>query len=424
MSSASTVLPSAKVSTELSSAEVIRLPTGNRKRAATRTVGFTKTNVAKMRCASGEKEEFFWDASCRGFGMRALSSGRRSWIFQYRDEHKRTRRIALGDLSAVSLDAARAAARQHAATVTQGGNPSVQRKSTRRAASVADVIDAYLRHAKSRQRARSFKETERHLRGHAAPLHHERMEMVQRRTIAALLEGVKEESGPIAANRLRAALSALWTWSLRTGRIDSDSSPVSFTIRQPEKPRERTLTDAEVKAIWNATDGATDYARIVRLCLLTGCRREEIGGLRWDEIEQDRLIIGAKRMKGGATHEIPMLPMIAAHLPRRPDALQDCAFGRGGRGFSGWSKSKKQLDATVASHGINMSPWRLHDLRRTFSTRLHDAGVGPIVIEALLAHKQQGVAAVYNRASFREAKRAALTRWHSLLSELLEPAKN
>jgi hypothetical protein len=64
MSSASTVLPSAKVSTELSSAEVIRLPTGNRKRAATRTVGFTKTNVAKMRCASGEKEEFFWLLEC------------------------------------------------------------------------------------------------------------------------------------------------------------------------------------------------------------------------------------------------------------------------------------------------------------------------------------------------------------------------
>jgi hypothetical protein len=152
MSSASTVLPSAKVSTELSSAEVIRLPTGNRKRAATRTVGFTKTNVAKMRCASGEKEEFFWDASCRGFGMRALSSGRRSWIFQYRDEHKRTRRIALGDVSAVSLEAARAAARQHAATVTQGGNPSVQRKSTRRAASVLDTVNAYLCHVKTQQR--------------------------------------------------------------------------------------------------------------------------------------------------------------------------------------------------------------------------------------------------------------------------------
>jgi integrase len=61
----------------------------------------------------------------------------------------------------------------------------------------------------------------------------------------------------------------------------------------------------------------------------------------------------------------------------------------------------------------------LHDLRRTFSTRLHDAGVEPIVIEALLAHKQQGVAAVYNRASFRDAKRRALEQWHLLLTDVI-----
>ena len=62
----------------------------------------------------------------------------------------------------------------------------------------------------------------------------------------------------------------------------------------------------------------------------------------------------------------------------------------------------------------------LHDLRRTLSTRLHDAGVAPLVVEALLAHKQQGVAAVYNRASFRDAKRVALTRWHEILTGISE----
>lgn len=70
-----------------------------------------------------------------------------------------------------------------------------------------------------------------------------------------------------------------------------------------------------------------------------------------------------------------------------------------------------------------MPPWGLHDLRRTFSTRLHDAGVEPLVIEALLAHKQQGVAAVYNRASFREAKRSALMRWHETVTEITRQAK-
>ena len=73
----------------------------------------------------------------------------------------------------------------------------------------------------------------------------------------------------------------------------------------------------------------------------------------------------------------------------------------------------------IAKSGVQIPLWGLHDLRRTVSTRLHDAGVEPIVIEALLAHKQQGVAAIYNRASFREAKRAALLRWHEIIGEVI-----
>jgi integrase len=404
----------------LPSAEVIQLHKDKRKLPST-LGAFVKANISKMRCPTGKTEVIFWDASCRGFGMRALSSGRRSWIFQYRDEYKNTRRMALGDVSAVSLDAARTTARQHAATVTKGGNPSVERRKKGAAVSVLAVIDAYLRHASAQQRPRSFEETERHLRRHAAPLHHERAEVVSRRDISLLLERVTTQSGPIAANRLRAALSALWTWGLRTGLIESDSNPVTLTVRHMEKPRERTLTDGEIKAIWQATEGGSNYCQIVRLCLLTGCRREEIGGLRWDEVGKDAMVVSGKRMKGLIAHEVAILPTIAAFIPPRPDAAEDCVFGRRGTGFSGWSKSKEALDAKIGKAGFEMAPWGLHDLRRTFSTRLHDAGVEPLVIEALLAHKQQGVAAVYNRASFREAKRAALARWHSSLAEIIGP---
>jgi integrase len=372
-----------------------------------------------MRCPPGRSEAFFWDRSCRGFGIRVLKSGRRSWVFQYRDENSRTRRVALGDVSAVGLEAAREAARQLAAKVTQGGNPSVDRRRKRQAASVFDLVQAYLAHAVTRQRSRSYKETERHLLRHAAPLHHERVEAVHRREIATLLQRVTEKSGPIAANRLRAALSALWSWGLRSGLIEADSNPVVFTVRQPERPRKRTLADAELKAIWEATDGDSDYARIVRLLLLTGCRREEIGGLRRDEILADRLAIGAKRMKGGALHEVPFLPMIAAALPVVADTHDECVFGRRGTGFSGWSKAKQALDAKIAKQGPSLPAWSLHDLRRTFSTRLHDAGIEPLVVEALLAHKQHGVAAVYNRASFWESKRSALMRWHDILAGIV-----
>lgn len=400
------------------SAEVIPLPTARRRPERLGT--FTKATLRHMHCPAGQAEKFFWDAGCRGLGLRALKSGRRSWIYQYRDEHGRTRRVAIGDVSAVSLEDAREEARQKAATVAHGGNPSEDRKKKRAAGTVLEIVEAYLLDAKERRKLRTLKETERHLRTHAAPLHHERVETVTRRSITALLEDIAKGSGPVAANRVRATLSAMWTWGLRTGRIDGDSNPVAFTVRNPEKARERVLDDDELKAIWNATNSASDYSRIARLCLLTGCRRGEIAGLRWSEVQADRIVIAPDRMKGSVAHEIALLPMIAALLPLRPEGASGSVFGKRGTGFSGFRKCKQELDAKIAETGEPIAQWGLHDLRRTVSTRLHDAGIEPIVIEALLAHKQQGVAAVYNRASFREAKRAALIRWHEILSGIIE----
>ena len=195
---------------------------------------------------------------------------------------------------------------------------------------------------------------------------------------------------------------------------------MTFTIRHEEKARERTLSDEELRAIWAATASRGGYARIVRLCLLTGCRREEIGGLLWEEILPDRLLIGAGRMKAGAAHEVPLTAASRDALPIKSEGAVGAVFGRAGNGFSGWSKSKQLLGEQLARAGTPLRRWTLHDLRRTFSTRLHDAGVQPVVIEALLAHKQQGVAAVYNRASFYDAKSSALMRWHEILKQVVE----
>jgi hypothetical protein len=138
----------------LPKADVIQLPTAKR---TVRPLGaFTKNSIRRMHCPNGGAEKLFWDASCAGFGLRALKSGHRSWIYQYRDEHRRTRRIVLGDASVVSLDAARKAAHRHAARIAQGANPSVERKAKRSALSLLDVVDAYLEEAKTRLRPRSL----------------------------------------------------------------------------------------------------------------------------------------------------------------------------------------------------------------------------------------------------------------------------
>ena len=336
VSSASVLLPSAEAIPTASEKENPRFGSSS----------VTKATVRKTRCDRGRpKNSSGWRLPRSGHTSPRL--GTKIRIFQYRDQHGRTRRIVLGDLSVVSLDDARQEARRKAASVARGANPSVERKAKRTAGTVLELVEAYLLQAKARLRPRSYTETERNLRIHAAPLHHERIEAVRRRDISEVLERITGKSGPIAANRVRAALSALWSWGLKTGRIEGDTNPVAFTLHHPEKSRERTLNDAEIQAVWAATDTGEDYTRIVRLCLLTGCRREEIAGLHWSEVQADKIVIGADRMKGKLPHEVPLAPMIEAALPPRPENADGHVFGRRGTGFSGFSDGKEKLDARL-----------------------------------------------------------------------------
>jgi integrase len=95
-------------------------------------------------------------------------------------------------------------------------------------------------------------------------------------------------------------------------------------------------------------------------------------------------------------------------------------FGRGVGGFSGWSRAKQDLDARIAA---SVPEWHLHDLRRSFSTTMHERlGIPPHIVEDVLGHAtfKQGVANVYNKASYRNEKRRALDLWAAHLMVVVE----
>jgi integrase len=160
-----------------------------------------------------------------------------------------------------------------------------------------------------------------------------------------------------------------------------------------------------------------DYGRIIRLLLLTGCRRDEIGGLRWSEVDlKARTIkLPGVRTKNGRPHVIPLSePAMAILGGLIHRANRDLIFGLGAGGFSGWSKSKAQFDKAAKLK----EAWTLHDLRRTAATRMADIGVQPHVIEALLNHisgHKAGVAGTYNLSTYAAEKKAALDLWASHL---------
>src|SRR5262249_21159035 len=147
-------------------------------------------------------------------------------------------------------------------------------------------------------------------------------------------------------------------------------------------------TDDELRSIWNAL-GNDPYGDIVRLLALTGQRRLEIGHLNWKEVDLGKGVISlpAERTKNSRPHDIPLSdPALAILKPRPRLAGSEHVFTSGPNDFPGWSNHKLALDTRIASKGA-ISPWRLHDLRRTVSTRMHDElGILPHIVEAVLNH--------------------------------------
>jgi integrase len=388
----------------------------------------TQKHVNALTCPAGQGEVIHWDATLPGFGLRLYASGKRVWIAQYRDPTGRTRRLTLGDARVVKLDEAREDARQKLARAELGEDPQGDRQAARRALRVGQMLEAYLAASRQRLRPRSLTETERHLLKHAAPLHQEPAEGVGRADIVRVLTALGRQSGPVAANRVRASLSAAWTWALRSGLIEG-SNPVAYTPKLAEDaPRARVLSDGDIALLWQAADGGEDYDRIVRLLLLTGARREEVAAMTWQEIAPAAdgsalWTLPAERSKNHLPHEVWLAPLAFAQLPPRRDRA--FIFGAGAGGFSGFSRCKLRLDKRM--QGLlgegTLAPWVLHDLRRTFATWAHENGVEPHIVEACLNHvsgaARRGVAGVYNKAHYREPKRIAFARWADHVAQVV-----
>jgi integrase len=159
---------------------------------------------------------------------------------------------------------------------------------------------------------------------------------------------------------------------------------------------------------------AYPFGPAVRLLILTGARREEVGAMRWGEVDlvAKTWTLPGERTKNGIEHVVPLSDPALSILGRVPRIGRYDGFvftTTGKTAVSGWSKAKVTLDAASG-----VPDWRLHDLRRTFATGLAGLGVSMPVVEKILNHVSGsfgGVAGVYQRHAFADEKRDALDKW-------------
>ena len=185
-------------------------------------------------------------------------------------------------------------------------------------------------------------------------------------------------------------------------RADRHEATAAETAARPH-----ARPTASCRAVWQASDPATDFGAIVRLLMLLGQRREEVGAMRWSELDLAQALwrLPAERTKNNRPHDVPLPAQAVAILAaRRRTEGRDAVFGRSdGESFSGWSKAKVRLDAAVSLS----KPWVVHDLRRTAVTGMAEIGIEPHIIEAVVNHvsgHKAGVAGIYNGRTYSPEK--------------------
>jgi len=230
---------------------------------------------------------------------------------------------------------------------------------------------------------------------------------------------------PSTANHAFRNARAFLRWCAKPPRRYIPASPLTgMSAPVKERPRERVLSDAELRSVWRAAlRVGHPYGDIVRLLIASGQRRGEIASLQWTWIDESArtITIPAAIAKNGRTHTIPygtVIDEILATVPRRnstmmlfPSIIDDQ------KPYNGWQTAKAHFEKLPA-----IRPWVVHDLRRTFATNLAGLNVPIHVLEKILNHiagAVSGVAAIYNRHAYRDEMRVAIDKWDVRLTELL-----
>ena len=399
----------------------------------------THAAVERIKPPTKGQTEYF-DELLPSFALRVSYSGTKAWIVFSRIDGKLVR-STLGRYPAMSLAEARNKAREALEFASRGIDPRRVEEAARlerdeQASNTFErLVEEFLeKHVQRNLRPSTAREYRRILRGPDTQVwRHRPIGTISKREVLGVLDGIETRGAPGAARLALAYLRKFFNWCAERELIDhppTDRMKLSGVL----KSRDRTLSEAEIAVVWKAFDAESGmFGLLFKLLLLTGQRRGEVAGMRWDELrdlDRDNALweIPGSRTKNHQAQLVPLSPLVR-QIIRDVSQTGPLVFSTTGRTpVSGFSRAKLRIDLWIVDHvqaeGLaQMPPWTLHDLRRTMVTMMNERlSIPPHIVEAVVNHisgsARAGVAGVYNRALYIDDRRAALSRWADLLSRL------
>jgi integrase len=410
-------------------------------------------------------------------GLKVLPSGKKVWLLQTKfPGHTVQTKRKLGEYPVTSLADARAKAEKWRGLAKKGIDPTEaeeeearEKAAARRAEALrrehtfAAVAERYVTERQDYRRARAeSQEIERLIKAwdkSGEPIH-----KITPRDVRTVIEKIKQYA-PYDARNMWTHLTGIFKKAVHDELIDV--SPVASLDRKlvfkgaKIKHRERWLNETEIFAFWRATARLGPPAReFLRLLLLTGVRTSELADARWNEFhpelrrlirdarranvrvdwaavapEVKRWVVPSERFKSEREHLVPLPDDALCILETLPAG--DYLFTLSGRKTPVWfgSKIKRRLDVRMARtlralarrrgenpDAVRLSPWVLHDTRRTIRSNMSALKIADHIAEMCLGHGRKGITAVYDQYKFADEMREAREAWAAKVHRIVERA--
>jgi len=369
------------------------------------------------------RDYVIWDSELPGFGLRVFASGKRSYVLQYRSLG-RSRRYTIGLHGVWTPEMARLEAKAQLGRIARGDNPAEEKRLDHRALTVKQLCDLYRNDLEAGlilgkggrpKKASTIYTDLGRIKRHIVPLlGNRRVKDLTRADATKLLKdvmagntriSVKTEKlrgksivrgGPGTASRTLGLFGAILTYAINAGIIDSNPA---HGIRKPkDQVRQRRLTEAEYRELGRILAEARRDERfattseVIRLLALTGCRRGEIIGLQWEEVDFDQSCIRLTDSKEGYSVRPVGLPVLEFLEERMLSAQGDYVFV-GLRNSPVFGAFPHQLDKIL--RGSTLNGITAHVLRHSFASIANDLGFTEVTIAALMGHAKGSVTGKY-----------------------------
>ena len=393
----------------------------------------TDTMVKSAQADAGTRLQIS-DARCQGLELRVTEHGAKSFSFKYRSKRDgKVVRLTLGPYPDLGLADARLKAEQYRHLIAQGGDPRDEKRvavtsAKRQGKTFEEVADLYLEQYAKPKKA-SWQDDQSHLKRPRAKWRNLPVSAITDDHVAELLDEIAVEA-PVSANRTQSILHTLFRWAKEPGRKYVTVNPVSdMPRRTKETPKDRVLSDQEIRKLWHTLDTQPFVTRsiplVLKTILLTAARPGMVTGMLADELhdidgEAPEWHLPLHRMKNRKPFICPLSPQAVAIIKEaRPGPNEPVIFPSPHHHRASLARQTLSRAAVALVAHLGMEKFTPHDLRRTAATLARRHSVPRDHVRALLAHTENDVTAVYDQYDMLPEKRKAVTTLGSAIDAIV-----